>query len=104
MKANHEQVNTLELCKSLEVTRSFLARKGWWSREYVFVCSQGGAGGLMSTCSCAREEGLLVYSEHTNTYLRDYQPFLVSTQTSCAGMVTRMFMNAVDYLMRTRAS
>ena len=49
-----------------------LARKGWWSREYVFVCSRGRAGGLASTC------------------LRDHQPFLASTRTSCAGMlVTR---------------
>ena len=27
-----------------------LARKGWWSRECVFVCSRGRAGGLASAC------------------------------------------------------
>ena len=33
---------------------SVLVRKGWWSRECVFVCSRGRAGGLASTCPCAR--------------------------------------------------
>ena len=37
-----------------------LARKGWWSRECVFVCSRGRAGGLASACLSAREEGLVV--------------------------------------------
>ena len=51
---------------------SLLVRKGWWSREYVFVCSRVRVCMLASTCS------------------RDHQPFLASTRTSCAGMlVTR---------------
>ena len=37
-----------------------LARKAWWSRENVLVCSRGRAGGLASTCLYAREEGLVV--------------------------------------------
>ena len=37
-----------------------LARKGWWSRVCVFVCSRGRAGGLASACLSAREEGLVV--------------------------------------------
>ena len=37
-----------------------LARKGWWSRECVFVCLRGRAGGLASACLSAREEGLVV--------------------------------------------
>ena len=36
------------------------ARKGWWSRECVFVCSRGRAGGLASACLSACEEGLVV--------------------------------------------
>ena len=36
------------------------ARKGWWSRENVLVCSRGRAGGLASACLSAREEGLVV--------------------------------------------
>ena len=37
-----------------------LTKKGWWSRECVFVCSRGRAGGLASACLSAREEGLVV--------------------------------------------
>ena len=37
-----------------------LARKGWWSRECMFVCSRGRAGSLASACLSAREEGLVV--------------------------------------------
>ena len=36
------------------------ARKAWWSRENVLVCSRGRAGGLASACLSAREEGLVV--------------------------------------------
>ena len=41
-----------------------LARKGWWSRECVFVCSRGRADGLASTCLYARKEGLVVSRVH----------------------------------------
>ena len=55
----------------LRVRVCLLARKGWWSRECVFVClrgragglavcSRGRAGGLASACLSAREEGLVV--------------------------------------------
>ena len=37
-----------------------LARKAWWSRENMLVCSRGRAGGLASACLYAREEGLVV--------------------------------------------
>ena len=54
--------NSLTVPLTSNLTRSCesLASDSQLSREYVFVCARGRAGGLARTCWSAREEGLVV--------------------------------------------
>ena len=51
---------TVPLTSNLTCSCESLASDSQLSREYVFVCARGRAGGLVRTCWSAREEGLVV--------------------------------------------
>ena len=53
-------IHTVPLTSNLTRSCESLASDSQLSREYVFVCARGRAGGLARTCWSAREEGLVV--------------------------------------------